>query len=88
MADKNDDKAQDVPAQKLDSGYSQPTDTRTDPNDSANLNAPGSDFSDLKDSVEAKRDLPLDNTPAGKALGFSDGRPMTQQEEAVETDKK
>lgn len=74
------DKTTETPEQKLDNGYSKPTDTRTDPNDNLTLNTPGADFSHLKGTAADNNALPLDNTPVGKALGHSDGRPMTQDE--------
>ncbi len=81
MADKStDSNATTVNDNKLDNGYSAPTDTRTDPNENLTLNTPGADFSHLKGTDAERKDLPLDNTPAGKALGHSDGRPMTQDE--------
>lgn len=81
MADK-DTKTTEVAEQKLDDGYSNPTDTRTDPNDTVKLNTPGGDFSHLKEQGADRDDMPLDNTPAGKAMNNDDGRPMTQDEKA------
>lgn len=61
--------------------YSEPSDSREQGNNEVILNAPGSDFSELKKSEAARKDdMPLDNTPAGKAAHNDDGRDMTQDE--------
>lgn len=87
---KNDNQQETVVEDnKTDSGYSTPGDTRgkaqnvnpVQDTDKVTLNAPGSDFSSLKDSEAAYKDnMPLDNTPAGKAANNDDGRDMTQDE--------
>lgn len=80
------DKTTETPEQKLDNGYSKPTDTRTD--SEVKLNTPGGDFEDLRAIGADNPDMPKDNTPAGKALGHSDGRAMTQAETSEVEEKK
>jgi len=79
---KTEDSGVEAKDGKLDSGPSPQGDSReNNPDyDDVKLNEPGADFSHLKDTLADNPDLPLDNTPAGKALGHSDGRPMTQDE--------
>jgi hypothetical protein len=82
MADKNrtdDSKTTEVQEQKLDDGYSAPGDSRTD-DAPLHLNEPGGDFSNLESIGADDPTLPLDNTPAGQALGHGDGRDMSQTE--------
>jgi hypothetical protein len=81
MADKTtlDDKTHEVPEQKLDDGYSKPTDTRKEA-EPILMNASDTDFSELQGTEFEKDTLPLDNTPIGQALGHSDGREMSQTE--------
>jgi hypothetical protein len=86
MADKDrtdDSKTTEVPAQKLDDGYSQPGDSRT-ADEPILMNAADTNFSELKGTEFEADSLPLDNTPIGQALGHSDGRDMSQQEDVDE----
>lgn len=81
MADNKtlDDKTVEVPKQKLDDGYSNPSDSRKEA-EPLLMNASDTDFSELEGTEFDKDTLPLDNTPIGQALGHSDGRAMSQQE--------
>ena len=89
MSKDNNQSETEVKEQKLDHGYSASGDTRgkadnvnpVQDNEKVTLNAPGADFGELKNSEAALKDnMPLDNTPAGKAAGNDDGRDMTQDE--------
>jgi hypothetical protein len=84
MADK-DDKTSNVPEQKLDSGYSQPSDSRQEPE--VRPNAPGADFEHLREVGADKNSMPLDSTPAGQAMGNDGGRTMTQAEASIAKNK-
>ena len=89
MADKQpQEQSHEVPEQKLDNGYSQPGDSREATKQEPKLNEPGADFDHLKDTLADNPDLPLDNTPAGQALGHSNGDGMTTVEKPIETDGK